>query len=99
MDNIKVCKYVCIDGDFDGFICPLDEAVEIDGVFTYPDMDTVYEFFAERDCVDVNFYPRVRIDYRKKDDTYIVYYDKKIENHIYLIEEDYKNCKYDMICL
>lgn len=77
--------------------CFLEEA-EVYGDFlnyTYSHYEIWEKHYREKYQVDFDFYPRGRIVYNKKNNQYILYYDKCIENEAKEMQGYFpkKNCK------
>ena len=64
--------------------CSLEEAEKYGDFLNYPKshMDIWEEFYYKKYRVDFDFYPRGRIIYNIKEQTYYIYYDKCIEKDI-----------------
>lgn len=64
--------------------CALEDGELYGNFINYPQShDKVWnENYAQKYCVDFDYFPRGRVVYRKSDNTYLIYYDKCIENSI-----------------
>ncbi len=94
----QVCLFFFVEDRFMIHSCPLN-AAESYGVFlNYPHShDRIWhKYYKSKYNVDFDYYPRGRVVYRKTDDTYLIYYDKCMEQFIGSITEKYTGCKIEL---
>ena len=73
-----------VNGNFLIHACPVEDGEDSRHFVNYPlsHMDVWNQFYEQKYHVDFDFYPRGRIVYRKKDDTWLLYYDRCIGSDI-----------------
>ena len=89
--EMGVGLFFFVNGKFLIHKCSLNKAEEYGDFIVYP--NSHYEiwdkYYFENYGVDFDYFPRGRVVYRKKDDTYIIYYDNCIGDKIKRIKEIY----------
>ena len=82
----QVGLFFCIDGRFAFSGCSISKAENYGDFLIYPeshyDVWEHYKYLNDSNTIPYDYYPRGRIVYRKSDDTFIIYYDKCVENEI-----------------
>lgn len=104
-DELEVGLFFFVDGNFAFSGCALTDAEKYGDFLVYPeshyDVWNRYEsivFAGKKGKVDYDYFPRGRIVYRKSDDTFIIYYDKCVEDELDRIARDYEgyNVKFEL---
>ena len=83
-NTFDVGLFFYIDGAFKIHGCSLEQGENYGDFVVYPysHMKLWDKYHAKEHKVDFDYYPRGRVVYRKTDDTYIVYYDRCVEEVI-----------------
>lgn len=93
-DNLCIGLFFYVDEQFVFSGCTLTEAESYGDFLIYPESHfDVWDGYIDLNrfgSIPYDFYPRGRIVYRKSDDTFIIYYDKCIENRLYVIAKEYE---------
>lgn len=102
-ENLYVGVFFFVQGNFTFDGCPLSEAEQQGDFLIYPkshfDVWNRYRYLKyldNRTEVNYDYFPRGRVVYRKSDDTFIIYYDKCVEDEIHRITRDYSDYNFKM---
>ena len=96
----KVGLFFYVEGRFAFSGCELSEAETYGDFLIFPeshfDVWNKHNYLQARNIkkkVDYDYYPRGRVVYRISDETFIIYYDKCVENDIHRLARVYKDWK------
>lgn len=85
-EDLKVGLFFFVDNNFAFSGCTLGAAENYGDFLVYPeshyDIWENYKYLNDDNTIPYDYNPRGRIVYRKSDDTFIIYYDKCVENEI-----------------
>ncbi len=91
--------FFCVNGELLFHGCSLAEGEEYGDFLNYPHSHYKIweENYKQRYKVDFDYYPRGRVVYRKSDDSYLIYFDKCMEEFITAVTEKYTD-KSTILC-
>ena len=101
-EDLKVGLFFFVDNNFAFSGCTLGAAENYGDFLVYPeshyDIWENYKYLNDDNTIPYDYNPRGRIVYRKSDDTFIIYYDKCVENELDRIARDYEgyNVKFEL---
>lgn len=101
-EDLKVGLFFFVGDNFSFSGCTLGDAENYGDFLIYPeshyDIWEGYKYLNESHEIPYDYNPRGRIVYRKSDDTFIIYYDKCVEDKLDRIARDYEgyNVKFEV---
>jgi len=101
MERLLMCEvglFFYVDGRFLVHTCDLNKAEDYGEFKIYPySHNSIWNRrYAKKFGVDFDYYPRGRVAYRKTDDTFIVFYDRCIEDRVKVIVSSLGDVKTEM---
>lgn len=80
----RIGLFFYVHGEFLFHSCSLEDAENYGDFLIYPKshMEIWERYYAETYGVDFDFFPRGRVAYRKSNQTFVVYYDRCIEEEM-----------------
>ena len=87
-----------VDGNLLLHRCSIKDSEPYGAFLNYPHShyDIWGKYYENKYQVDFDYYPRGRIVYRKTDDTYLIYYDKCMENNLDALLEHCQDVCYEL---
>lgn len=94
----KVGVFFCADGEILFHGCSLNNGEPYGFFINHPESHyhIWVRYYERKYNVEFDYYPRGRVIYRTTDDTYLIYYDRCMEEHLPKILESYREVRYEV---